>query len=165
VQYFSEQTDADAVSECISLLFAGDEKQGSLLWQRLLEIASGLRVNGGTLNIDGLIGKLRGAFALREHPHYAGAWELLNQHSHGNCAGVHARIGTSTHISFNGLASNLIKQCKDHSAAVILGESGVGKSSLLKEYVLQTSRARNLIWLRTINLTLRTRRYSPDNLG
>ena len=147
VQYFSEQTDADAVSDCIALLVAGDEKQGSLLWQRLLKIASDLRVDGGTLKIEGLIGKLRGDFALREHPHYAGAWELLNQHSHGNCAAVHARIGVSTHISFDGLASNLIGQCKADSAAVILGESGVGKSSLLKEYVLSTSRDRNLIWL------------------
>jgi hypothetical protein len=165
LQYFSEQTDADALSDCIALLAAGDEKQGSLLWQRLLKIASDLRVAGGTLNVEGLIAKLREDFALREHPHYAGAWELLNQQSHANCAAVHARIGASTHISFDSLASDLIKEWEADSAVVILGESGVGKSSLLKEYVVQASQDRNLIWLTDDQLDVPNQTVLAHQLG
>ena len=165
IRHFSEQTEADAVAACTSLLYAGDQKQGTSLWQRLLKVATELRVAAGTLSVEDLIGQLRGDFPLREHPHYAGAWEQLNQQSQANAAAVHALIGANTHISFAPFVESLSEKNTNGTTVVVLGESGVGKSSLVKEYAERQRSQRNLIWLSGDQLAAQNQNVLAKYLG
>lgn len=165
VQLFSKLTDTTEIRDCASLLFAGDLTSGAALWEKLQCIASDRRVVAGTIELADLLGLLRGGFQLKEHPDYNGAWESLNRHSHANCEAVHSVTGVDTRIVLDGVLADVTAKAKKRATLAVIGESGVGKSSLMKGYVQSIQEQSNLIWLSGEELAVQSQLILAKQLG
>ena len=165
VQCFGNQTDAIAALQCAMLLFVKDAASGQELWKALLGIASEYRIAGGTIKLDNLLERLRARFSLKEHLDYRGSWDRLNQLSLANCDAVHSVAGADTAIDLSGFIAEVEAKTKRGRVLAIVGDSGVGKSSLTKGYVRTLFNKANLIWLSAEELAVQNQAILAKEVG
>jgi hypothetical protein len=165
VAHVSRRTDSAAIRDCASELVGGTLTTGKNLWEKLQTIASNHRVAGGAIELSSLLGLLRGEFQLNGHPDYEGAWKSLNDHSFSNCEAVRAVSGVDTRIDWSGILGEVASRIVHRGTLAITGESGIGKSSILRSYVRQTRERKNLIWLSGQELHVENQSILARKLG
>ncbi|WP_158791510.1 hypothetical protein [Granulicella sp. L60] len=147
VRHLSGSIDVTAAKECTSLLKFEKPAIGKDLWKDLLSIASKLRMSGGTITVAELLNDLRSKYQLKDHPNFRASWQGTNLNSRSNCESVHSVAGADTSVSFSEADVELLANAKAGHVLAIVGDSGTGKSSLLKSYVTPRLEDVNLIWL------------------
>lgn len=147
VRHLGMTADTDGVKQCLTLLKVEDQSTARELWNELQQVASTLRTAGGTIDLDGLLRRLRGRYQLKAHPNYRGDWQVLNGFSQSNCEAVHSVAGPDTSIEFAPIDRAKLTNIPAKQVLGIIGDSGIGKSSLVKFYVESVANEVNLLWL------------------
>jgi hypothetical protein len=147
VRHFGITADADGIKQCLTLLKVEDQDTAGDLWNELQQTASVLRAAGGTTNLDDLLRRLRGKYQLKAHPNYRGDWQVLNGFSQSNCDAVHSVAGSDTSIEFAPTDRVKLAKMRPKQVLGIIGDSGIGKSSLVKSHIESLANGVNLLWL------------------
>ncbi len=124
-----------AVTVCRDVLETQTRVEAADLWERLQGIARKLNPNGGTLDLAGLIDRLRGSFRLKEYPDYAADVRLITELSLQRLEQVIDKIGDSVNIDRTLELGRISSLLNDYRCVALLGESGAGKSGLAKTLV------------------------------
>src|ERR1039458_4703390 len=132
VRHFDNTVDAVAGRDCTLLLRLEAPSVGNDLWIELQTIASRYRISGGTLDLPELLSELRNKYKLKDHPNFRAAWQSVNQRSLSNCNAVHSVAGQDTLVVFADSDMDGVKNAKPRHVTAVVGDSGTGKSSLVK---------------------------------
>jgi hypothetical protein len=122
---------ADALRLCRELVESGEEAASLGLWDALLALVKELRASAGELTLETLLDRLRGRVRLKHHPNHAPDWERVEKLTTRWVGDTQDTIG-DVHLPRQRALQGLHDALKDHRALVILGDSGCGKSALLK---------------------------------
>jgi hypothetical protein len=147
VRHFGITADIDGIKQCLTLLKVEDQNTAGDLWNELQQTASVLRAAGGTTDLDDLLRRLRGKYQLKAHPNYRGDWQVLNGFSQSNRDAVHSVAGSDTSIEFAPTDRVKLSNLRPKQVLGIIGDSGIGKSSLVKSHVESLVNGVNLLWL------------------
>ncbi|MFY0524036.1 hypothetical protein ACN28I_12990 [Archangium gephyra] len=122
---------ADALRLCRELVESGGEEDSLGLWEALLAFVKDLRASAGELTLERLLDRLRGRVRLKHHPNHAPDWERMEKLTTRWLGDTQDTIG-GLHLPRRSALQGLHDALKTHRALVILGDSGCGKSALLK---------------------------------
>lgn len=134
---FGSETSRDeghAVCDAQGVLTAGDVEQARLLWSRLYELASTMRSRGGTLDAEQLARELKSQFALSDHPDFRADWSALQTASAEAMDDVRMEIAGLPRLAHPNESDRLAAVLEEHQVCALVGESGVGKSALAREF-------------------------------
>jgi hypothetical protein len=121
-----------AVGQCRQLLRSGDSAEATRLWRALVALASTKRPTGGSVRLVDLLMHLRRDFELCVHPDYERDWHALNQAAREAMAEIGDRVAGLPPLSRESDVRALSQHLKAHRSCVVTGESGCGKSALVK---------------------------------
>ena len=128
----SSQDLARALADCQSVLTSGDPGEARDLWNRLVGIADEKRPVGGFLGLRELLSTLRDQFNFRDHPDFRADWEALLRRSRESLDDVETTIASTAHLPRTAELATVKARLLSAGACVLAGESGSGKSALLK---------------------------------
>jgi hypothetical protein len=131
LQLAHSETKNQAIAQCRQLLASGDAMEAEKLWKELINVASEVRLRRGTITLQDLWSLLRKEFALRHHPDFSHDWETLSNIT----SDYRVRIDTELPSGYSVLReekSKLEIAISANAVTVIFGESGSGKSALVK---------------------------------
>ena len=165
VRHFDNTVDAVAGRDCTLLLSLEDPSVGNDLWIDLQRIASRYRISGGTLDLPELLSELRNKYKLKDHPNFRASWQSVNQHSLSNCNAVHSVAGQDTLVVFADSDIDGLKNAKPRHVTAVVGDSGTGKSSLVKFDITSRIEDINLIWLSQDELDKPNQHVLASSLG
>jgi len=136
---FNHPTSRDlghALADCQRLLASGAAKEATDLWERLVGIADELRPAGGALDLPALRAKLRDNFQLQDHPDYRADFAALRKSTAEEMDYIETRIGGVAQLPREDDKQIIRERLASNGACLLAGESGNGKSALLKEIAL-----------------------------
>jgi hypothetical protein len=113
-------------------LVNGSLAEGKRLWTELVTHAKNTRLGSGTLDISDLWRLLRGQFALKVHPDYEASWQKLQALTQDHKATVETALPSGLTLDRQGEIDTLVERIAADSVCVVFGESGSGKSALVK---------------------------------
>jgi hypothetical protein len=121
-----------AIKEARTLLVNGSLVEGQRLWTELVTHAKNTRLGSGTLNIPDLWRQLRVKFALKAHPDYEASWQRLRALTHDHKATVEIALPSGLTLGRKDEIDKLVERIAVDAVCVVFGESGSGKSALVK---------------------------------
>ncbi|MGY3493923.1 hypothetical protein [Bradyrhizobium sp. USDA 4502] len=124
--------EASAIRQARSLLVSGSQTDGKKLWETLIALARNTRLGGGTLDLSEMWRQLRVAFVLKDHPDYSGSWTRLRALTLDYRAIVETSLPSGISIDRGDEVSAAVAAMGTEAECVVFGESGVGKSALVK---------------------------------
>lgn len=124
--------EASAIRQARTLLVSGNPTDGKKLWEALVALARNARLGGGTLDLSEVWRKLRVAFVLKDHPDYSGSWGRLRALTLDYRATVETSLPSGISIDRRDEIDEAIATMGTEAECVAFGESGVGKSALVK---------------------------------
>jgi hypothetical protein len=130
-QFAHSEYETQAIAQCRRLLASGRDDEAQVLWDRLIIIATGVRLRGGTITVPDLLSNLRSQFGLRHHPDFERDWETLSNITVDYKARIETTLPSGYTVPREEKAS-LQAAVADNEVTVIFGESGSGKSALVK---------------------------------
>lgn len=146
LQFAHSENETQAIARCRRLLASGRDEEAQALWKRLIDVAKEVRLRSGTIAVTDLVSLLRGQFGLRHHPDFERDWETL----FNIAADYKARIETefsSGHAVSRGVEELALQaSVVDNPVTVVFGESGSGKSALVKSVLDGAYESWNHVW-------------------
>jgi len=127
------QTKNQAISQCRQLLTSGDTTEADELWQWLVNMATEVRLRRGTITLQNLWSLLRKEFDLHHHPDYARDWETLSNITSDYKARIETELPSGYSVPRSEEKSKLETAISANAITVVFGESGSGKSALVKD--------------------------------
>jgi hypothetical protein len=165
VRHFDNTVDVVSGRDCTLLLRLETPSVGNDLWIDLQMIASRYRISGGTLDLPELLSELRNKYKLKDHPNFRAAWQSVNRRSLSNCNAVHSVAGQDTLVAFADSDMDGLKNAKPRHVTAVVGDSGTGKSSLVKLDIGSRIQDINLIWLSQVELDKPNQHVLAESLG
>jgi hypothetical protein len=126
-----------AIAQCRQLLTSGDATEAEKLWKRLINVATEVRLRSGTITLQDLWSLLRKEFNLRHHLDFAPDWEVLSNITSDYKARIETELLSGYSVPRPEEKSKLETAISANAITVVFGESGSGKSALVKN-VLDT---------------------------
>lgn len=146
LQLAHSENEAQAIAQCRRMLTSGNDEEAHSLWRQLISIATDVRLRRGTMTLSGLSSLLRPQFSLRYHPDFERDWETL----YNITADIKARIETdlpSGYVVPRVPERSLLKAVvATNLVTVVFGESGSGKSALVKAVLDVAYPSYNQVW-------------------
>jgi hypothetical protein len=127
------ESEKNAVALCQQAVRSGTRRDASVLWRELQRVARKYRPASGSLDLEGLLDELRGTASLKAHPDYRHDWDVLAEASRSWADDTKDVIGTGLHIPREEFRQEVLRAANEARLLVVLGESGIGKSALLKD--------------------------------
>jgi len=152
VFHFDSENDNDAIRRCSELTVDNTASMGKLLWRRLRELAREHRECGGHVSVLDLIRVLRTDFNLRDYPDYEADWRKIDNLSIDNRS-VKNSVGSGIRLQISKQLQTLRDGLSGSMAVVILGESGVGKSALVAQFLSLEPTSTRVLWLKARQLS------------
>ncbi len=128
----------DALKFCRELVEGHRAAEARIVWRELNELAKERRPNSGTITLADLLERLRGKVRLKAHPDYAGDWQRVEKLSAARKQDTKDTIGPRLHLPRAELQRELSDALEKSRAVAIIGESGTGKSALVKDRSFST---------------------------
>ena len=122
----------EAVGICRDALESRSRDEAGELWDKLLRIARELGPTGGTLDLGGLMERLRGRFRLKEYPDYASDLRCVSEASDRLLEELTDRIGGTVALDRCAELGRISSVLESHQGVALLGASGSGKTVLAK---------------------------------
>ena len=129
----NSEYEARALRQCQDLVANGGEAEARVLWDTINRTVKELRPGSGVLTLETLLDRLRGVVTLKNHPDYAADWALLARLTVRWREDTRDTIGGDIHLPRPKLRQQLANALNAHRVVAVLGESGGGKSVLVKE--------------------------------
>jgi hypothetical protein len=135
-----------AVAQCRQLLENGGITVAEDLWQRLVNEATEVRLRRGTITLQELWSKLRNKFNLRQHPDFKQDWETLSNITSEYKARIETELLSGYSVPRTEEKSNLETAIFTNAITAVFGESGAGKSALVKSVLDAQFGAWTQVW-------------------
>ncbi|MCV0429783.1 MAG: ATP-binding protein, partial [Roseibium sp.] len=132
LQSAHSETETQAIAQCRRLLGSGDADQAKELWKELINIAKDVRLRKGTITIQSLWSLLRTRFELRHSPDFERDWETLSDVTADRKERIETELPSGYTVPRTNDKALLKKTLWENSLSVVFGESGCGKSALVK---------------------------------
>ncbi|MEG3791242.1 hypothetical protein V1318_14020 [Lysobacter sp. CCNWLW3] len=132
LQFAHSDNETQAIAQCRRLLASGRDDEAKTLWEGLLSIAKEVRVRSGTITVLDLLSLLRGQFGLRHHPDFERDWETLSNITADHKARIETELPSGYAVPRGEEKTSLQAAVTDNPVTVVFGESGSGKSALVK---------------------------------
>jgi hypothetical protein len=124
--------EASAIRQARTLLVSGSATEGKKLWGALVALATKTRLGGGTLDLSEVWRELRVAFVLKDHPDYSGSWDRLRAITADYRAEIQTALPSNYSLKRDADAAPLKKAIANEPVCIVYGESGTGKSALVR---------------------------------
>jgi len=135
-----------AIAQCRRLLASGIDADAQALWKVLINVATEVRLRIGTITIPNLLSSLRGQFDLRHHPDFERDWETLSNITVDHRARIETELPSGYAVPRMKEIASVQAAVADNSVTVIFGESGSGKSALVKSALDDAYPSWNQVW-------------------
>ncbi|MGL6559216.1 ATP-binding protein [Aeromonas dhakensis] len=145
-QFAHSETKAQAIAQCRRLLVSGSDDEAQTLWKELINVAKEVRLRNGTITVQGLLSLLRGQFGLRHHPDFEHDWETLSCITADHKARIETELPSGYTVPRTAEKALLQATVADTSVTVVFGESGSGKSALVKSVLDGAYPSWNQVW-------------------
>ncbi len=139
------QDEARSVDTCRGALARGDADEATSLWTDMQQLAADARAVGASYDLQTLLDKLRGKYALKHHPDLRPDWDVLRNIAEESRLAVKQAIGNDIRLSRTAVQSELEAKVSTASITAVVGEAGSGKSSLVATHFAADSLP--AIWL------------------
>ena len=146
------ETRNQAIAQCRQLLASGDATEAEKLWQRLVNVATEIRLRRGTINLQDLWSMLRMEFDLCHHPDYKRDWETLSNITSDYKTRIETELPSGYSVPRTEEKSRLGSAISGNAVTVVFGESGSGKSALVKNVLDVQFGAWTQLWFGPENL-------------
>lgn len=140
------ETEAQAIAQCRRLLVSGSDDEAQTLWKELINVAKEVRLRNGTITVRGLLSFLRGTFGLRHHPDFECDWEALSCITADHKARIETELPSGYTVPRTAEKALLQATVADPPVTVVFGESGSGKSALVKSVLDGAYASWNQVW-------------------
>ena len=140
-QIANSENEKLVIKEARSLLVNGSLAEGGRLWTELVIHAKNTRLGSGTLDISDLWRRLRGEFVLKDHPDYEGSWQKLRALTQDHKATIETAFPSGVTLDRQWERDKLHERISADAVCVVFGESGSGKSALVKMMLMSGSQA------------------------
>jgi hypothetical protein len=154
-----------AVKEARSLLVNGSLVEGRRLWTELLTHARHTRLGSGTLDIPDLWRELRAKFTLKAHPDFEPSWQKLRALTRDYKATVDTALPSGLILDRQDETNTLVERIVGDAVCVVFGDSGSGKSALVKATLDERFPAAGQVWFGPDTLDLALNEATRASLG
>jgi conflict system STAND superfamily ATPase len=131
-QLVPSHNESDAIERCRRLLREESGAEGKRLWEALLRRAEKARLGDGTIELDELWSELSAEFDLKDHPNFAPSWRALSALSNDHVGTIDLELPSGFRAARTEAADKLAAQLQQGALAVVIGESGTGKSAMVR---------------------------------
>ena len=121
-----------AIAQCRQLLASGALNEAKALWKGLINVANDVRIRPGAITLDELWSLFRPRFGLRQHPDFARDWETLSNLTVDYKARIETELPSGYKVPRSEEKAKLETAISTNTVTVVFGESGAGKSALVK---------------------------------
>ncbi|MBA8909892.1 ATP-binding protein [Aminobacter ciceronei] len=153
-QRLPSKDEADAIAVARSLLAGGTAQDATDLWGEIVGRAKETRLGSGTLDMAALRRWLRPRFALRDFPDYEPSWARLRALSAETESLVQTALPSGARLDFRSECDLLLTQLGEKPCVAVYGESGTGKSALVKAFLDTHFPSATRVWLAPEHLEL-----------
>lgn len=146
LQFAHSDDETQAIAQCRRLLTSGRDDEAQALWREQINVAKGVRLRSGTITIPNLLSLLRGQFGLRHHPNFERDWEILSNLTADHKARIETELPSGYAVPRTAEKTSLQSAIADRPVTVVFGESGSGKSALVKSVLDGAYPSWNQLW-------------------
>lgn len=146
LQFAHSENETQAITQCRRLLASGCDDEAQALWKRLINVAKDVRLRSGTITVPDLLSLLRGQFGLRHHPDFERDWQTLFNITADHKARIETELPSGYAVPRTAEKASLQAAVADHPVTVVFGESGSGKSALVKSVLDGAYPSWNQVW-------------------
>lgn len=132
LQFAHSENETQAIAQCRRLLASGRDDEAQALWTGLINVAKDVRLRNGTITLPDLLASLRGQFGLRHHPDFERDWETLSNVTSDHTERIKTELPSGYAVARTAEKASLQEAVADNLITVVFGESGSGKSALVK---------------------------------
>lgn len=141
------RSEKEAFGLCCDLLQS--RGKASELWERLCKLAQDLRVSGGSMDRAGLSAELREQFDLKDDPSDTQAWEKIHIFSQDAMVEINDSLPGGIQLPRKDVTEALRKALSNSPSCHLLGNSGSGKSAIVKKYAAELeSTGGEIVWIK-----------------
>ncbi|WP_411961100.1 ATP-binding protein (plasmid) [Pseudomonas mandelii] len=146
LQFAHTENATHAIAQCRRLLASSCDVEAQSLWKGLINIATEVRLRSGTITVPNLLSSLRGQFGLRHHPDFQRDWETLLNIAVDHKARIETELPSGYVVPRTAEMASLQASIAKHPVTVVFGESGSGKSALVKSVLDGEFPSWNQVW-------------------
>jgi hypothetical protein len=146
LQFAHSENETQAIAQCRRLLASGRDDEAQALWKSLINVAKEVRLRKGTITVPDLLSLLRLQFGLRHHPDFERDWETLSNVTADHRARIETELPSGYAVPRSEEKAWLQEAIADNSVTVVFGESGSGKSALVKSVLDNVYSSWNQVW-------------------
>lgn len=128
------------------ILESGDADEAARLAETLCLLCWKLRPDGGTLDFPTILGRLRKRYRLKIYPDYQADWKRLHEKTQSALARTKSVVANGITLDRQSLRNKVSGAILESQIVVLLGESGCGKSALVKELASSSSATTDWVW-------------------
>jgi len=147
-QLVPSHNESDAIERCGRLLRGGSGAEAKRLWEVLLRRAEKARLGDGTIGLDDLWRELSAHFDLEDHPNFVASWRVLSALSSDHVGTIDLELPSGFRAAHNEAADTLAARLQQGALAVVIGESGAGKSALVRTVLDEKFGGWQQVWLK-----------------
>ena len=147
----ASRSEAEALTLCQRLLRADCASAAVArdLWNALAQIAEKQRVSGGVVSRESLAAELRPKFALADDPGDQSAWAKVHEITREALARIEVTLPGGISLPRKAEVARFRKAMSEGRVVQAIGDSGSGKSALLKQVVTADEKAgAEVAWVR-----------------
>ena len=146
LQFAHSENETQAIAQCRRLLTSGRNDEAQALWKELINVAKEVRLRSGTITVPNLVSLLRSQFDLRHHPDFERDWETLSNITTDYKARIETELPSGYAVPRMAEKASLQAAVADNPVTVVFGESGSGKSALVKSVLDDAYPSWNQVW-------------------
>lgn len=132
LQLAHSEVEIQSITQCRQLLVSGNASEAQKLWETLVIVATNVRLRLGTITIEALWSLIRKKFDLRHHPDYTCDWETLSNITSDYKARIETKLPSGYSVPQTEEKLKLETAISTNMVTMVSGESGSGKSALVK---------------------------------
>lgn len=135
------------LSRCKDLLEPADHQRAEELWDTLMRWCTEARVKGDSIRLEDVWSKLAPKFRLSDRPDFTASWDALRAMHRDALAAVATTLPGGHQIARPELQGQLRNALDSNGLAAVVGDSGCGKSALVKTFLESLPDSFERLWL------------------
>ena len=164
-QIAGSEDEKAAIAQSRKLLVDGSLMEGNRLWIELVAQAKNIRLGSGTLDIADLWRQLRRKYLLKDHPDYEASWQKLRALTDDYKGTIETVLPSGLSLDRKDEIDELSKRITNDRVCVVYGESGSGKSALVKTMLDERFPKAAQVWFGPETLQLALNETARTSLG
>lgn len=122
-----------ALGQIRGMLASADAAEAEEVWEYLVKVAARVRLSLGTLTLQGLWEELKHGFRFLNRPDFSADWRYLDQVTSDNKSKIETELSSGYILPRTAASDELMSAITSNPVVELVGESGTGKSALLKQ--------------------------------